>query len=220
MIKEVYEKETGKKWFNSFHDGFIIYPSAEYAAWLEQKADEGERAIEAVNKIYNFVYNQGSYFPYDLEILGIIQEAKKENGMEPRDIENPQAEDDFRAQLTNQPYRDIEGNCILELDEQSKCPHFGQSSDKAEKKCVFRIDGLCWNEEAKRFERLADSALKIGNKTLEVKPMEEAIEKAVKLLAEKITSDVKSEDALRFTQAALNLEHVLAVKSQIKEQQK
>lgn len=47
---------------------------------------------------------------------------------------------------------------------------------------------------------------------LEVKPMEEAIEKAVKLLAEKITKEVKSEDALRFTQAALNLEHVLAVK--------
>jgi len=44
--------------------------------------------------------------------------------------------------------------------------------------------------------------------------MKEAIEKAVKLLAEKITKDVKSEDALRFTQAALNLEHVLAVKCQ------
>ena len=46
--------------------------------------------------------------------------------------------------------------------------------------------------------------------------MEEAIEKAVKLLAEKITKDVKSEDALRFTQAALNLEHVLAVKANTK----
>ena len=42
--------------------------------------------------------------------------------------------------------------------------------------------------------------------------MEQAIEKAVKLLAEKITQEMKSEDALRFTQAALNLEHVLAVK--------
>jgi len=41
--------------------------------------------------------------------------------------------------------------------------------------------------------------------------MKEAIERAVKLLAEKITKDIKSEDALRFTQAALNLEHVLAV---------
>jgi hypothetical protein len=43
--------------------------------------------------------------------------------------------------------------------------------------------------------------------------MEKAIQDAVKLLAEKITKDVKSEDALRFTQAALNLEHVLAVKN-------
>ena len=42
--------------------------------------------------------------------------------------------------------------------------------------------------------------------------MEQAIENAVKLLAEKITSDMKSDDALRFTQAALNLQHVLAVK--------
>ena len=47
--------------------------------------------------------------------------------------------------------------------------------------------------------------------------MEKAVEKAVKLLAEKITTDVKSEDALRFTQAALNLEHVLLVKSNIKQ---
>jgi hypothetical protein len=42
--------------------------------------------------------------------------------------------------------------------------------------------------------------------------MKEAIENAVKLLAEKITAGVKSEDALRFTQSALNLEHVLQVK--------
>ena len=50
--------------------------------------------------------------------------------------------------------------------------------------------------------------------------MEKAIEEAVKLLAEKITKDVKSEDAMRFTQAALNLEHVLAVKDNIKREQK
>jgi hypothetical protein len=45
--------------------------------------------------------------------------------------------------------------------------------------------------------------------------MKEAIEKAVKLLAEKISGDIKSEDALRFTQAALNLEHVLQVQCMI-----
>lgn len=35
--------------------------------------------------------------------------------------------------------------------------------------------------------------------------MKEAIERAVKLLAEKITAEIKSEDALRFTQAADDL---------------
>jgi hypothetical protein len=46
--------------------------------------------------------------------------------------------------------------------------------------------------------------------------MQKAIEKAVKLLAEKITVDVKSDDALRYTQAALNLEHVLQVDANIR----
>ena len=49
--------------------------------------------------------------------------------------------------------------------------------------------------------------------------MKDAIEKAVKLLAEKITIDVKSEDALRFTQAALNLEHALRLQVDIDQQQ-
>jgi hypothetical protein len=44
--------------------------------------------------------------------------------------------------------------------------------------------------------------------------MENAIETAIKLLAEKIVGDVKSDDALKFTQAALNLAHVLQVKKQ------
>ena len=47
--------------------------------------------------------------------------------------------------------------------------------------------------------------------TKEIKPMEKAIEDAIKLLAEKIKSDVKPDDALKFTQAALNLAHVSAV---------
>ena len=37
--------------------------------------------------------------------------------------------------------------------------------------------------------------------------MFDEIDKAVKLLAEKIVADVKSDDALKFTQAALNLAH-------------
>ena len=48
--------------------------------------------------------------------------------------------------------------------------------------------------------------------------MEEEIQKAIKLLAEKITGNIKSDDALRYTQAALNLQHVLQVNSVIEEQ--
>lgn len=40
--------------------------------------------------------------------------------------------------------------------------------------------------------------------------MKTETENAIKLLAEKVTADVKSDDALKFTQAALNLAHVLA----------
>ena len=42
------------------------------------------------------------------------------------------------------------------------------------------------------------------------------IEQAIKLLAEKVDKSVKSEDALRFTQAALNLAHVLATMNNMK----
>lgn len=35
-------------------------------------------------------------------------------------------------------------------------------------------------------------------------------EKAIQVLAEKVTKDIKADDALKFTQAALNLAHVLA----------
>jgi len=44
--------------------------------------------------------------------------------------------------------------------------------------------------------------------------MKEAVEKAVKELAGKITVNVKSDDALKYTQAALNLMHVLQVRAQ------
>jgi hypothetical protein len=46
--------------------------------------------------------------------------------------------------------------------------------------------------------------------------MTKEIEQAIKLLSEKIDRAVKSEDALRFTQAALNLAHVLATMNNIK----
>ena len=46
-----------------------------------------------------------------------------------------------------------------------------------------------------------------------------AIEKAIDCLAGKITVDTKSEDALRYTQAALNLAHVLSVRTGIMKQE-
>ena len=46
--------------------------------------------------------------------------------------------------------------------------------------------------------------------------MKNEIETAIKLLSEKINQSVKSEDALRFTQAALNLAHVLATINNMK----
>lgn len=45
--------------------------------------------------------------------------------------------------------------------------------------------------------------------------MTEAIETAIKLLAEKITGEVKGDDALKFTQAALNLAHTKATLANI-----
>ena len=46
--------------------------------------------------------------------------------------------------------------------------------------------------------------------------MKEATEKAIALLAGKIDAQVKGDDALKFTQAALNLAHVLATLDNIK----
>jgi len=42
--------------------------------------------------------------------------------------------------------------------------------------------------------------------------MKDAVEKAVLVLAAKITEDVTPDEALKYTQAALNLLHVLQVK--------
>ena len=50
--------------------------------------------------------------------------------------------------------------------------------------------------------------------------MKNAIEKAIKLLAEKINNETKSEDAIRYAQAALNLAHVQQVVVQTKELEK
>ena len=51
---------------------------------------------------------------------------------------------------------------------------------------------------------------KAPTELMEIKPMKTEIETAIKLLAENIASDIKADDALKFTQAALNLAHVLA----------
>jgi hypothetical protein len=44
--------------------------------------------------------------------------------------------------------------------------------------------------------------------------MTNEIENAIKVLAEQVSKDMKSDDALRYTQAALNLAHVLQVRAQ------
>ena len=41
--------------------------------------------------------------------------------------------------------------------------------------------------------------------------MKNETEKAIKLLSEKITGDIKPDEAMKFTQSALNLAHVLAI---------
>ena len=46
--------------------------------------------------------------------------------------------------------------------------------------------------------------------------MKDAIENSIHKLSDKITDDVKSDDALRYTQAALNLAHVLVTLDSIK----
>ncbi len=46
--------------------------------------------------------------------------------------------------------------------------------------------------------------------------MEDAIEKAIEAMAKKITADLVSNDALKFTQAALNLAHAKAVLADVK----
>ena len=50
--------------------------------------------------------------------------------------------------------------------------------------------------------------------------MVNAIESAIKLLAGEVKKSMKSEDALRYTQAALNLAHVLSVHADTKNKQK
>lgn len=51
---------------------------------------------------------------------------------------------------------------------------------------------------------------------MELEPIQEkAVVIAIQLLAEKINSGTRSEDALKYTQAALNLAHVLAVNANI-----
>jgi hypothetical protein len=51
---------------------------------------------------------------------------------------------------------------------------------------------------------------------MEITPMENEIKTVITRLATKIDGTVKSEDALRFTQAALNLAAVLATMESIK----
>ena len=46
--------------------------------------------------------------------------------------------------------------------------------------------------------------------------MEQKVKDAIKLLAEKVDKEIKPDEALKFTQAALNLAHVLATFNNMK----
>lgn len=50
--------------------------------------------------------------------------------------------------------------------------------------------------------------------------MKEAIESSIEKLSDKITGEVKSDDALRYAQAALNLAHVLSTLDNINRNRK
>ena len=50
--------------------------------------------------------------------------------------------------------------------------------------------------------------------------MKEAVASAMKVLAEQVKPNMKSEDALRYTQSALNLAHVLSVTEDTKNRRK
>ena len=65
--------------------------------------------------------------------------------------------------------------------------------------------------EEKTENRLAAHLIQVAA-LLEIKPMDvkKEVESAIKLLAGKINTDVKPDDAMKFAQAALNLAHVFA----------
>jgi len=48
--------------------------------------------------------------------------------------------------------------------------------------------------------------------------MNTELQAAMKILAAKVTADVKADDALKYTQAALNLAHVVATFDNLKKQ--
>jgi hypothetical protein len=60
-LKEHYEKEMGKKWHDTSlwqggSDGKCeLKASKEYIEWLEQKAEDGQRSIEAMNKLIKII---------------------------------------------------------------------------------------------------------------------------------------------------------------------
>ncbi len=51
--------------------------------------------------------------------------------------------------MTNQPYRDIEGNCLVDPDEKVKPDCFVKPIFEKHKRCIFNIGGKCKSEEAR-----------------------------------------------------------------------
>jgi transposase len=69
-IYEIYEEETGKRWFtNSVNHGEIAYASWDYQNWLEEKASRDSRILSAVPN-WNFCPNCGLKWEKDSEAFG------------------------------------------------------------------------------------------------------------------------------------------------------
>jgi len=77
-IKEIYEKETSKHWSDNAmlltEKGFC---AGDYIFWLEQKAEEGERAIAAMEQIGELVYNCSCHADTSNAVTKIFMEYKK-----------------------------------------------------------------------------------------------------------------------------------------------
>ena len=59
-LEEIYQNETGKKWWvNPVCHGELGFFSDDYMKWLETKVSDGRRAIEAMEKALELIFEYG-----------------------------------------------------------------------------------------------------------------------------------------------------------------